>query len=165
MNKELTLDHLHAAKKAHVSWVSRAKALIVGLPVQREQIPVDCTACKFGEWFYSDTQALKSIPGMDCLSKIEDEHYNLHDYQHVHLYSRILIHEHYNLIREHFNLLVIYYHQHLSESLGLQVLVRVLLYLHLALHILLYLHVHLYVQNFLHNLDDAPFFSYFFFFF
>ena len=79
MNKERTLDHLHAAKKAHISWVSKAKALIEGLPVQKEQIPVDCTSCKFGEWFYSDAQVLKRIPGMDCLSEIEREHFNLHD--------------------------------------------------------------------------------------
>ena len=68
MNNELTLDHLHAAKKAHISWVSKAKALIEGLPIEKNQIPVDCTACKFGEWFYSDAQSLKAIPGMDCLA-------------------------------------------------------------------------------------------------
>ena len=79
MNKELTLDQLHAAKKAHISWVSKAKALIEGLPVNKEQIPVDCTSCKFGEWFYSDAQVLKRIPGMDCLTTIETEHFNLHD--------------------------------------------------------------------------------------
>jgi len=79
MNKAITLEHLHQAKKAHISWVSRAKALIEGLPVQKEQIPVDCTACKFGEWFYSDAQSLKSIPGMDYLKRIEEEHFKLHD--------------------------------------------------------------------------------------
>lgn len=79
MNKEITLEHLHAAKKAHISWVSKAKALIEGLPVEENQIPVDCTACKFGQWFYSDAQALKAIPGMDCLTQIEEHHFNLHD--------------------------------------------------------------------------------------
>ena len=79
MNKEVTLKHLHAAKKAHVSWVSKARALIEGLPVQKEQIPIDCTSCKFGEWFYSDAQALKAIPGMEYLREIEELHFDLHD--------------------------------------------------------------------------------------
>jgi hypothetical protein len=43
MNKAETLEHLHNAKKAHVKWVQRAKALIEGLPVEKEAIPVDCT--------------------------------------------------------------------------------------------------------------------------
>lgn len=79
MNKEVTIEQLNTAKKAHISWVSKAKALIDGLPVQKEQIPVDCTACKFGKWYYSDAQALNYIPGMGYLSQIEEEHCKLHD--------------------------------------------------------------------------------------
>jgi|LGOV01.1.fsa_nt_gb mevalonate kinase len=79
MNKAETVEQLHNAKKAHVKWVQRAKALIEGLPIEKEAIPVDCTECKFGQWFYSDGQHLNAIPGMDCLHEIEKLHFNLHD--------------------------------------------------------------------------------------
>ena len=79
MNKVETVEHLHSAKKAHVKWVQRAKALIEGLPVEKDAIPVDCTECKFGQWFYGEGQNLNAIPGMDCLHEIETLHFNLHD--------------------------------------------------------------------------------------
>ncbi len=79
MNKAETVEHLHSAKKAHVKWVQRAKALIEGLPIEKEAIPVDCTECKFGQWFYGEGQNLKAIPGMDCLHEIETLHFDLHD--------------------------------------------------------------------------------------
>jgi len=79
MNKAETVEHLHNAKKAHVKWVQRAKALIEGLPMEKEAIPVDCTECKFGQWFYGEGQNLNAIPGMDCLHEIETLHFNLHD--------------------------------------------------------------------------------------
>ena len=79
MNKADTVEQLHQAKKAHVKWVQRAKALIEGLPIEKEAIPVDCTECKFGQWFYGEGQNLKAMPGMDCLHEIETLHFNLHD--------------------------------------------------------------------------------------
>lgn len=79
MKKEETLTHLHNAKKAHISWVHRAHALIEGLPVEKEQVPVSCTDCKFGQWFYGEGQRLNRIPSMDCLKEIETLHYELHD--------------------------------------------------------------------------------------
>jgi len=79
MNKAETLEHLHGAKKAHIKWVQRAKALIEGLPIEKDAIPVDCTECKFGQWFYEEGQNLNAIPGMDCLDEIESLHFNLHD--------------------------------------------------------------------------------------
>lgn len=79
MDKESTLTHLRDAKKAHIKWVQRAKALIEGLPVEKEQVPVDCTECMFGTWFYSDAQELNALPNMDCLKEIEKLHFELHD--------------------------------------------------------------------------------------
>jgi len=79
MQKEHTLKHLRDAKKAHIKWVQRAKALIEDLPVEKEQIPVDCTECMFGQWFYSDAQELNVLPNMSCLKEIEKLHFDLHD--------------------------------------------------------------------------------------
>jgi len=78
MNKELALQYLQTAKKAHITWVVKAQALVVGLPMQRNQIPLNCISCKFGEWFYCDAQELKDIVGIDYLQNIENEHFNLH---------------------------------------------------------------------------------------
>jgi hypothetical protein len=79
MDKEDILLQLNAAKQAHLGWVKRAKSLIEGVPVEKNQIPVECTACAFGQWFYSDAQGLKAIPGMDILKVIEEEHTSLHN--------------------------------------------------------------------------------------
>lgn len=79
MNKEETLTHLRNAKKAHITWVQRAHALIEGLPIEKEQVPVSCTECKFGLWFYGEGQQLAMMPSMDCLKEIEILHYELHD--------------------------------------------------------------------------------------
>ncbi len=79
MDKADILSQLNAAKQAHLGWVKRAKSLIEGASVEENQIPVECTACAFGKWFYSDAQGLKAIPGMDILKVIEEEHTSLHD--------------------------------------------------------------------------------------
>lgn len=79
MTKEETITHLRNAKKAHITWVHRAHALIEGLPVEKEQVPVSCTECNFGLWFYGEGQQLGMMPGMDCLKEIEMLHFELHD--------------------------------------------------------------------------------------
>jgi hypothetical protein len=79
MNKEETLMHLRNAKKAHITWVHRAHALIEGLPIEKEQVPVNCTDCQFGQWFYGEGQRLNMMPSMDCLKEIEVLHFELHD--------------------------------------------------------------------------------------
>ncbi len=79
MTKEDTLSHLRNAKKAHITWVQRAHALIEGLPIEKEQVPVGCTECKFGLWFYGEGQGLGMIPNMDCLKEIEKFHFELHE--------------------------------------------------------------------------------------
>lgn len=79
MDKTETLEHLANAKKAHIKWVNRAKSLIEGIPVEKDAIPLDCTECIFGQWFYSEGQKLNALPNMDCLEAIEALHFKLHD--------------------------------------------------------------------------------------
>jgi len=77
--KNDTLIQLRNAKKAHIKWVHRARALTEGLPVEKDAIPMDSTECIFGQWFYGEGQALGLMPGMDCFKEIEHKHNDLHD--------------------------------------------------------------------------------------
>ena len=81
MDKTEVLEHLRAAKTAHIKWVQRAKLLINGFEIQKEAIPVDSTECKFGQWFYSDAQKLNALSNnpMECMAQIEALHFKLHD--------------------------------------------------------------------------------------
>ncbi|MEA1919622.1 MAG: CZB domain-containing protein [Campylobacterota bacterium] len=79
MSKEETLIQLRNAKKAHIKWVHRARALTEGLPVEQDAIPMDSTECVFGQWFYGEGQKLGVMPGMDCFKVIERKHNELHD--------------------------------------------------------------------------------------
>ena len=75
------MDHLRAAKSAHIQWVQRAKLLINGVDVEKDSIPVNSTECKFGRWFYSDGQILNSLANnpLECMREIEQLHMELHD--------------------------------------------------------------------------------------
>ena len=81
MDKEHILEHLRAAKSAHIKWVQKAKLLINGIDVKEDSIPVDSTECKFGQWFYSEGQVLNALSNnpVECMVKIERLHFNLHD--------------------------------------------------------------------------------------
>jgi hypothetical protein len=81
MEKEHVLEHLRAAKTAHIKWVQKAKLLINGLDIDEGVIPVDSTECKFGKWFYSDGQVLNALSNnpLECMQQIESLHFNLHD--------------------------------------------------------------------------------------
>ncbi len=79
MSKEETLTQLRNAKKAHVKWVQRARALTEGLPIEKEAIPMDSTECAFGQWFYGEGQKIGIMPGMECFKEIERKHSELHE--------------------------------------------------------------------------------------
>lgn len=73
------IDHIHAiraAKRAHITWVSHAHALIMGLPLEKSQVPIHGTDCKFGQWYYGDGQLLHNIPAFKA---IEQPHLSLHE--------------------------------------------------------------------------------------
>lgn len=81
MNKSNLLQKINAAKRAHISWVMKADALIQGIPLEKEQVPIDGTECLFGQWYYGDGQSLLSI---DAFKAIENPHARLH-----HTYAKI----------------------------------------------------------------------------
>ena len=79
MKKSDVLKNIRAARRAHVIWVDRARSLVNGFPVSKEQIPLEITSCDFGKWFYCDGQILLAIFSEESIKKLEDKHKELHD--------------------------------------------------------------------------------------
>lgn len=75
MNKNEVIATLNSAILSHKKWVSNALALIEGVPLDKEQVPVNSTECEFGKWYYSVGQNLIEIPGF---KDIEESHDKLH---------------------------------------------------------------------------------------
>ncbi len=79
MKKEEVLKNIRAARRSHVMWVDRARSLVNGFPVNKEQIPLEVTSCDFGQWFYCDGQILLVIFSEESIKKLENKHRELHD--------------------------------------------------------------------------------------
>lgn len=60
-------------------WVDRARSLVNGLEIKKEQIPLEVTSCEFGKWFYCDGQILLVIFSEEAIKKLEDKHRELHE--------------------------------------------------------------------------------------
>jgi len=75
MNKSEAIEMLHAARAAHIQWRARAQAIAAGLPVEKEQIPVAYTDCKFGKWYYGPGQSLNFLASYRA---VEEPHEQLH---------------------------------------------------------------------------------------
>jgi hypothetical protein len=79
VEKSDVLRSIRSARRAHVIWVDRAKALVNGLVVRKEQIPLEVTECDFGKWFYCDGQILLSLFTEEVVKKLDNKHKELHD--------------------------------------------------------------------------------------
>jgi hypothetical protein len=66
---------LQSAKSAHIQWRARAQAMVAGVPLDKEQVPVVYTDCKFGKWYYGLGQQLSVL---ETYRAIEDPHQQLH---------------------------------------------------------------------------------------
>lgn len=75
MDKTKLLEHLRAAKTAHIQWRARAQAMINGLELEESSVPVLHTDCKFGKWYYGEGQKLSHLP---AFLAIDEEHERLH---------------------------------------------------------------------------------------
>ena len=76
MDKTEVMTTLKLAAVSHRTWLSNAQALIDGIPLDKEKVPVSATECEFGKWYYGDGQKLKSLPGF---KEIEEPHDKLHE--------------------------------------------------------------------------------------
>jgi len=93
--KASILQHIYAAKHAHLSWIKKADRLVNGLDgykgkkvdlnVDKTFIPLSSNACEFGQWFNAQAQHLSKIPSIGrFVSRIEEHHEHLHEtYQHI----------------------------------------------------------------------------------
>jgi len=79
MEKIDVLKNIRAARRSHTQWVDKAKSLVNGLEVKKEQIPLEVTECSFGKWFYCDGQILLSFFTEEAIGKLDDKHKELHD--------------------------------------------------------------------------------------
>ena len=73
MNKDQVLENLRDAALTHKQWVGNALALIEGVPLDKNKVPVNSTECKFGHWYYSEGQQLKGFPGFKEIEKAHDK--------------------------------------------------------------------------------------------
>ncbi len=56
IDKKDALEKLRKAKGAHIKWRAYAQAMVSGVPVSNEKIPVEHTACVFGRWYHGEGQ-------------------------------------------------------------------------------------------------------------
>ncbi|WP_417910605.1 CZB domain-containing protein [Candidatus Electronema sp. PJ] len=72
MDKHELIETLRSAMRSHKQWVSNALALIEGVPLEKEKVPVNATECAFGRWYYSEGQKLKKINGIKEIEPLHD---------------------------------------------------------------------------------------------
>lgn len=81
MGLQRVLQTVRSAKRVHISWLMKADAIIQGLPLEVDQVPMDSHECKFGQWLYGEGQCCAELESFKALEKPHNE---LHD-----LYSQL----------------------------------------------------------------------------
>lgn len=67
MDKREIVAKLRSAKSAHIKWRTYAQALVSGLDVDDDKVPVLHTDCSFGQWYYGSGQSLTSLRSYKAL--------------------------------------------------------------------------------------------------
>jgi len=73
MRVQQMIEQIRAAKRSHKAWVQRAEALVRGIAVEKEHIPLFSTDCEFGKWYYGAGQALRSLDSFRAIEPVHDE--------------------------------------------------------------------------------------------
>jgi hypothetical protein len=96
-NKATMLQNIYDAKRAHKEWVKKADRLVNGLDgyqgkkvdfnVDETFIPLDSSACQFGQWFDTYATYLAKFDSIGrFINRIEEHHNALHT-TYSHIYS------------------------------------------------------------------------------
>ena len=80
MKRSEILYSLENAQVAHAQWLVYARQLLEGDDIESAQMPLQCTECTFGKWYYSEWAFIKNIPGF---KEIELLHREFHEYYEV----------------------------------------------------------------------------------
>ncbi|MCI5158215.1 MAG: hypothetical protein D3906_07185 [Candidatus Electrothrix sp. AUS1_2] len=75
MDKLEIITTLKLAAVSHRAWLSNAQALIDGIPLDKDKVPVSSCDCEFGRWYHGEGRLLKDIPGF---KEIANPHEKLH---------------------------------------------------------------------------------------
>jgi hypothetical protein len=82
INKKVALDRLRKAKGAHIKWRAYAQALVSGVEVDDDKIPVEHTNCAFGHWYHGEGKS--KLGHLTSYDSIYTPHEMLHE-----IYKRI----------------------------------------------------------------------------
>ncbi len=68
IDKKIALENLRRAKGAHIKWRAYAQALVSGVAVDEEKIPVEHTNCAFGKWYHNEgKEQLGHLAGYEAI--------------------------------------------------------------------------------------------------
>lgn len=82
ISKKEALDNLRMAKGAHIKWRAYAQALVSGVSVDEDKIPIEHTSCAFGQWYHNDGKLM--LGHLTSYDSIYTPHEMLHE-----IYKRI----------------------------------------------------------------------------
>ena len=82
INKQNALEKLRKAKGAHIKWRSYAQALVAGVSISDDKIPVEHTSCAFGQWYHGEGK--RELGHLAAYEGIYTPHEMLHE-----IYKRI----------------------------------------------------------------------------
>ena len=75
MTKKEAIEQVRKAKLGHKKWISFAKAMHMGIAVDKDAVPMMETDCAFGKWYYGEGQVFSD---MESFQAIEIPHGLLH---------------------------------------------------------------------------------------
>jgi hypothetical protein len=77
VNKKVALDKLRKAKGAHLKWRAYAQALVSGVSVDDDKIPVEHTSCAFGIWYHGEGK--QKLGHLSSYDSVYTPHEMLHE--------------------------------------------------------------------------------------
>jgi len=81
MSKDDVIAKIRAARMGHKQWVSFAEALLEGIPLDQDKVPLTPADCQFGQWYYQEGRGLADLP---AFQKLEEPHDAIHQtYQRI----------------------------------------------------------------------------------